>query len=637
MAWVTWQQHRAQLLAGVGLLVALALAALSTHIPLWAAYRRDAVPGCLPPSARAGCDLIVTGFQQEFGAWATAVRGLGVLPALAGLFIGAPLLAREFEQGTYRVAWTQGITRRRWLLSKSALLALATVVGAGLASLLVMWWREPFDALQGRMDPSAFDIEGLVVPAYAVFALAVGVLAGLLLRRTVAAMTATLVVFTATRLIVLFFLRPHLMAPRHLTALPTETVRRAGDWVLGDTLVDAGGRQVSATREGSGDPARPSGQHRSRDLPRLTGMETAHLLPAGRPVLDVPAPRRRPLPHPLGGDHGARALARPPDARLMTDINRADMLRLGVAAAAGSRLAGGRKTATTEFLQPHPDWRIVFVNHALTNPFFVPAKYGSQDAASLLGVRARWTGSASSNVARDGQGDGAGDRRACCRDRGLADRSGGLQRADGARAQARDPGRLLQRRRRDGEHPARLYRSGQLPVRPRARRPRRQPRRRRRRLPVHRHAGSGEHPAAHRRGARRDPRLGQDDQRPCRRERRRRLGRAGEDRADLSRESRPAWALRRRRRLDRRGRRGDAASTGSMPAVSGPAGTTSSRRRSRRSPRATSTSRSTSSPTCRASCRFSSSSSTATATASSRPRTRTPASTSSPVRTSNRM
>ena len=82
----------------------------------------------------------------------------------------------------------------------------------------------------------------------------------------------------------------------------------------------------------------------------------------------------------------------------MTDINRADMLRLGVAAAAGSRLDGGRKT-TTEFLQPHPDWRIVFVNHALTNPFFVPAKYGSQDAASLLGVRTRWTGSASSNVA----------------------------------------------------------------------------------------------------------------------------------------------------------------------------------------------------------------------------------------------
>jgi ABC-type transport system involved in multi-copper enzyme maturation permease subunit len=250
MAWVTWQQHRAQLFVGLVLLAALGLAALGTHIPISAAYRRDALSDCLPPSARAGCDLIVARFQQEFGAWATAVRGLGVLPALAGLFVGAPLFAREFEQGTYRVAWTQGVTRRGWLLSKSALLALATIVVGGLASLLVMWWREPFDALQGRMAPNAFDVEGLVVPAYAVFALTVGVLAGLLLRRTVPAMTATLVVFVATRLIVLVFLRPNLMPPHHQTALPSETVRRAGDWVLSDTLVDAGGKQVSATREG---------------------------------------------------------------------------------------------------------------------------------------------------------------------------------------------------------------------------------------------------------------------------------------------------------------------------------------------------------------------------------------------------
>ena len=83
----------------------------------------------------------------------------------------------------------------------------------------------------------------------------------------------------------------------------------------------------------------------------------------------------------------------------MTEINRADMLRLGAAVAAGSMLSGRKEAATTGFLRPHPDWRVVFVNHALTNPFFVPAKYGSRDAASLLGVQATWTGSVSSNVA----------------------------------------------------------------------------------------------------------------------------------------------------------------------------------------------------------------------------------------------
>lgn len=249
MAWVTWRQHRPQLLAGVALLAALALAAVGTHLPIGAAYHRDALSGCLPPSARSGCDIIVRHFESEFDTWAAAVRALAVLPALAGLFVGAPLLARELEHGTHRFAWTQGVTRRRWLLSKTALLAAATVLGGIVASALVMWWRSPFDRLEGRMPPSGFDIEGLVVPAYALFALTVGVLAGLLLRRTVAAMSVTLVVFAATRLAVFEFLRPHFLAPLHRTVSADDSGRRIGDWVLSDTLVDAGGRTVGTGRE----------------------------------------------------------------------------------------------------------------------------------------------------------------------------------------------------------------------------------------------------------------------------------------------------------------------------------------------------------------------------------------------------
>src|SRR5581483_1473466 len=130
-----------------------------------------------------------------------------------------------------------------------ALLALATVCAAAITSALVMWWRCPFDTLQGRMPPSGFDVEGVVVPAYALFALAVGVLAGLLLRRTVAAMTVTLLVFVATRLAVASFLRPRFEAPLHRTALATDTGRQVGDWILSDTLVDAAGRQITAGRE----------------------------------------------------------------------------------------------------------------------------------------------------------------------------------------------------------------------------------------------------------------------------------------------------------------------------------------------------------------------------------------------------
>jgi hypothetical protein len=112
-----------------------------------------------------------------------------------------------------------------------------------------MWWRGPFDALEGRMAPTGFDLEGVVVPAYALFALAAGVLAGLAFRRTVPAMTATLVAFVATRLLVLKFLRPHFLPPLHQTLPATDSAAPAGTWVLSDTLVDAGGRQITAARE----------------------------------------------------------------------------------------------------------------------------------------------------------------------------------------------------------------------------------------------------------------------------------------------------------------------------------------------------------------------------------------------------
>lgn len=81
-------------------------------------------------------------------------------------------------------------------------------------------------------------------------------------------------------------------------------------------------------------------------------------------------------------------------------LDRAMLLRLAAAGAAAAALPSEARAAGSalRFLQPHPRWRLVFVNHALTNPFFVPAKNGSQDAAGLLGVRAEWTGSVSSNV-----------------------------------------------------------------------------------------------------------------------------------------------------------------------------------------------------------------------------------------------
>jgi hypothetical protein len=248
MAWLTWRQHRLQLFA-MGTLVALSgLAALLSSLPIRAAYHQHALSSCLPPAARSGCDLIVSHFKTQFGTSGAILRYLIVVPALAGLFVGAPLLAREFEHGTHRLVWTQSVTRQRWLLVKALLLSLATALAALALAAIAMWWLEPFDSLEGRIAPAHFDIEGVVVPAYAVFALALGVLAGLVLRRTIPAMSLALGAFVAIRLGVEKLLRPHYMAPLHQIAAPGGPPSPS-DWVLRNSFVDSVGRHIATARE----------------------------------------------------------------------------------------------------------------------------------------------------------------------------------------------------------------------------------------------------------------------------------------------------------------------------------------------------------------------------------------------------
>src|SRR5262249_6609998 len=108
---------------------------------------------------------------------------------------------------------------------------------------------------------------------------------------------------------------------------------------------------------------------------------------AGVAVLGVPADRGRDLRGARGRDRPRSDLVRAKDSELMEPLDRSGLLKLAAATAIGGR-----------FPQQHPQWRFVFVNHALTNPFFVPAKNGSHDAAGLVGASVEWTGSVSSDV-----------------------------------------------------------------------------------------------------------------------------------------------------------------------------------------------------------------------------------------------
>ena len=87
----------------------------------------------LPASRTATAALLDAGFLSHDKFLRDLLGPLMLaVPALLGIFWGAPLVARELETGTYRLAWTQSVTRTRWLAVKVALVGLASVAVAGL-------------------------------------------------------------------------------------------------------------------------------------------------------------------------------------------------------------------------------------------------------------------------------------------------------------------------------------------------------------------------------------------------------------------------------------------------------------------------------------------------------------------------
>jgi ABC-type transport system involved in multi-copper enzyme maturation permease subunit len=211
MTWLTWRQFRAQTLVTAAALAVLAIILVITGLQL--SHTFDAtVIGC---RARGDCTAAINSFQNQDTQLQDLTRLLMyVVPAVIGIFWGAPLLARELETGTYLLAWTQGVTRGRWLAVKLVLTGVASVATAGLLTLMVTWWYSPLERVgAGRLTPGEFSQSGIVIIGYAAFAFSLGVAAGLLIRRTLPAMAVTLAIFVGVQLAMPFWIRPHLIAP----------------------------------------------------------------------------------------------------------------------------------------------------------------------------------------------------------------------------------------------------------------------------------------------------------------------------------------------------------------------------------------------------------------------------------------
>jgi hypothetical protein len=248
--WLTWRQHRAEALA-VGLLVAaLGIILYVLGEPMRALFPQGVAQCTVVPVGR-DCQLAVTRLQQGYEYATPMLILLNFVPFGIGAFLGAPLLAREWESGTWQLAWTQAIPRLRWLAVKLGALGALAMLSALAFSAAVTWYRQPLD-LFGHFEIDGFDVVGIAPMAYALFAFAVSAAFGLLLRRSLPALAIALVVFVAVRFTVAGFLRPHYRAPIRLTeAIPpgsgevrTNTAS-AKDWIIGQGVQDSTGRRLS--------------------------------------------------------------------------------------------------------------------------------------------------------------------------------------------------------------------------------------------------------------------------------------------------------------------------------------------------------------------------------------------------------
>ncbi len=213
MIWLAARQFRVQAAFALFALIVFAVIFGVTHGHILHLYNTVVKP-C---AQHNDCGSVTNSFLNHYDFYEHLVQASVVFPAVLGAFWGAPLVAKEYESGTFRLSWTQSETRVQWLAAKLAVVGLASALTMGIFSLMATWWSSSWDRVNGAPF-STFDVRNIVPVGYALFAFALGVAFGVLIRRTLPAMAATLVAYAGVRVLYNLHVRPHLMTPLSLTS-----------------------------------------------------------------------------------------------------------------------------------------------------------------------------------------------------------------------------------------------------------------------------------------------------------------------------------------------------------------------------------------------------------------------------------
>jgi hypothetical protein len=218
MIWVAWRQHRKQALIETGIMAVATLLLLLSGYQMLHVFKSSGLAQCLA-TAGADCGDLRDSFTNHYNGYQFLVPLFLLAPVLFGMFFGAPLIAREIENGTHRLAWTQGVTRKRWISTHALMVVGFAIAGSAALAGLVTWWSRPLVSTgSGRFTPGIFDLRGIVPVAYTIFAVVLGVAIGALVKKTLPAVGLTLAGFAAVRVPITLFVRRYYMGAKTMVS-----------------------------------------------------------------------------------------------------------------------------------------------------------------------------------------------------------------------------------------------------------------------------------------------------------------------------------------------------------------------------------------------------------------------------------
>ena len=194
---VTWIQHRVSLIVMVGIFGLVGVLMIVTGTSVHGDYTKYLSDKCSnfgnSPFNRNECSALGTQILQSQNILTVIDIVMHVIPLVIGMFIGAPLVAREFESGTYQFAWTQGTPRSSWVAMKLLFLGVIVVVLAIPLGLIASWWAQPANAIGfvSHWQSGQFGATAMTFPVICLTGLLAGVLMGAFLKKVVSAIAIT--------------------------------------------------------------------------------------------------------------------------------------------------------------------------------------------------------------------------------------------------------------------------------------------------------------------------------------------------------------------------------------------------------------------------------------------------------------